>query len=624
MPTTVIYNATNLQYPKIASWEQEPVYDDSGVNVLYVRHAVDVQFVVSGTDAANFQALMWAIQTNLAEPRKALLIDGGTGSNDHYASLIVGANSLANRVPDIEGGPKPSKVSIVMLAGEISAICRWSVTFVYQHVGVAGGESGFVKTVVSKTFSAQYAIDAEGRQTRTFVGSARIRDLDANNVAITRERLRGLIPPCPRGFRRVGCNITMTPDGLTVRCETIDRELSADWIHGIAEVLDASYTEGMPMVAPGGADINFILRKALSLRLRGCKGFRKEAIMALMVSIIMDKFLFIDVNLDSGGDEDTDVSSFRGGDFPAAVVWSENLIENEIGCVVEAWTIPERYFGDTMSPNPITDHLSPAFLRPLPGDVSVAVHSQADTGGGHDIVTRDLNAADRFIFLSPVQRVIITDLENHSVQGSNPSTSGADDFGLSPTRFVQTTFDRPTPAQMTGTLQQRLANTCGLAKGGYVVDEEHIDIRIDNGRVVMGNTTLGDSGAQGNGTTNTYQHRAPMLIIHQWGRAYRMGKRPNPREPIAYTNEGATPGIVGMSTIKPLPIRSVGPTVQYGVHWRYKRSYNLSSADVSLTAQQLYRLNMEARQLSTRASRVFASEVQDAQSDHFKYNPDPE
>lgn len=623
MPTTVTYNNTTVQYPKITRWDQEPVYDESSVNVLYVRHHVEVEFVVAGTDSENFQALMWAIQTNLAEPRKALLIDGGAGA-DHYVNLIVAGTGVANRVPDMEGGPRPGQVAIVMLAGEIAATCRWSVAFVYQHVGTPAGESGFTKTVLSKTFSSQFTFDEEGRQTRTFVGSARIRDIDANTTAIAVNRLRGLIPPCPRGFRRTACNISMTPDGLSVRVETVDREIACDWIHGVAEVLDATYTEGMPMIAPGGADIGFIIRKTLSLRLRGAKTTTKLQLQTLIMSIINSKFTWIDLEYEYGGGDETaedDVTSARGKDFPASIVWSENLVENELACQVESWLIPENIFQNLGSTTFARDHLTDKFLAPLPSDVSVATRQQFDGGGGHDVVTRTFSGGERFTFLTPTQRVILSELETHAVQSSNPSQAGNDDFGLSPTRVVTVNFDRSAhvPGEQQG--DGRLAASAGLARGGYVVDEEHVDIRIDNGRIVMGNTTLGDAGT---GTTQTYQHRAPRLIIKQWGRAYRVGKAPTPRARISYADDDVNPGIVEDSVIKPLPTRTLGPTVQQGVHWRYRTCYNLASADIVPNDNEVYRLNMEARQVSTRASRVFAPQVQTQQNRHFKYNPDPQ
>lgn len=621
MPTTVTYNSRSLTYPKVVRWDQEPVYDEQNINVLYVRHTAEIEFLVSAATPAAFMSALWGHQKDLAEPRKALLIDAGTGSDDHYVNLVDASAGTVNRIPDIEGGPKPSAVSIVMLAGEISATCRWTVGFVYQNVGTPGTETGFTKNIVSKTFQATFAIDTEGRQTRTFVGSARLRDLDANSVAMTMPRIRGLIPPVPYGFRRVACNISMGPDGLTVRVESIDRELTANWLHGVAEIIQADYTEGLPMFQQGSSDVNFIIQKQLNVRLRGQKGFRKQDLMDAMSQIISSRFTFI--NLDPEGVQENQRGNL-GGDFPAQITWSESLVENELGVQVLAWCIPLHPITD-LAASFFTKFLSDKFLAPLPSAILVSGRSQYGGGSGHDGVTFDHKGNDRLSFLTPVKRVILQELETHAVTASNPTMGGSDDFGLTPNNVVNSYIDGSSGV-VPSDQQVRLADSCGLGPGGYLVDDETVNVTIDNGNFVMGNTTLGASaGLNPNGATTTYQVRAPRLRIEQKGRAYRVGVAPIARKRIKFVQEenADQKGVMEVTKVHPLPPAPFGPTMMFGVHWHYVTSYNLIGQDViQQDADAAFKLNLEAREISQRQSRVFAVAEQDRLNPVLTYNPD--
>lgn len=257
MSTQVSYNGVTLYNVVTRRFEQEPVYDKSGTDLLYFRIVVGVTGYVhagnfassdSGPFATSYHRL---VNNDLAGGQRSY--QGGATVNFNYirsgltsprgkfrmwldANSIqssTGTGSLLSVDPgdgkkslgvDLNNGPKPKSVRIGKVVGDNMIRIEFEIELCVLNCDstetqyATRNESG----VLSNRWSMQDDIDENFYTVRTVQGV-----LVITSATLNPHSFRNLVmPPLTPGFRRDRVTFVASADGLTLEYTIVDREMA--------------------------------------------------------------------------------------------------------------------------------------------------------------------------------------------------------------------------------------------------------------------------------------------------------------------------------------------------------------------------------------------------------------
>lgn len=169
--------------PDKVSLSVEPVYDETGRAVKWLRCVLGLQTCFYASTEAALDANMALVRAALETPRRELKIEG----------LGLGFEAIT----DLDNGPKPSQLELFPL-GELACQANWSVSFCVSPC------SGFINLTGSEwtelSWSTSWLNDFEGITTRTISGHVSV----VGGIGrVSAESARAsLTIACPQGFRR--------------------------------------------------------------------------------------------------------------------------------------------------------------------------------------------------------------------------------------------------------------------------------------------------------------------------------------------------------------------------------------------------------------------------------------
>jgi hypothetical protein len=273
MATRIVYNSVELSYVKTNSVDAEPVYDQSGIDLLYVRHTINVEAVVAFDPARpDKPALpgetpadtMARIEHELSLPRRPFLYEVG-------GKPVLQSNGL-----DPAGGPKPTPPQIIGVTGE-SFIIRFQVEVCTND---CPGAHGNKPVWSSLRWTQEHSVDERNLSTITttgrMVGNAdmlRGRSLDDFRGACT--------PPVPNNFSRKS-KYFMQADGLALDFAFTDTELELTPPSGVTSIKGTASFDYRP-----GSKAPWLA--AIDLTLEGKVGVPKSRLMATAIAIAWDR-----------------------------------------------------------------------------------------------------------------------------------------------------------------------------------------------------------------------------------------------------------------------------------------------------------------------------------------------
>ena len=267
----VIYNGIILRNAYTEEWNEECVYDQSGVNLLgnkitftfvgnvffpihvpedltFVEPSLaSAQVAVSGTsgyiNSTNISRPVAYILRALQIPRKALELyyDGSVNSffTAYPQYIPASGETISDEVKanyDVNNGPKPLSVSVSMISSKhVTVRFRIEVT----KVRCFGGDTGYLSTnpkdpanpdnvqVLSNRCWTEETQDANFFTTRTFAGTLRL-----SSPNISAHNFRNLLyPELERGFKRESMVFAESEDGMSLNYRIVDRQVynAAPW-----------------------------------------------------------------------------------------------------------------------------------------------------------------------------------------------------------------------------------------------------------------------------------------------------------------------------------------------------------------------------------------------------------
>jgi hypothetical protein len=283
------YNGVTLRAIKVDEWDRSAVYDESGCDLLYIRHRLTVtaiynpqfnsysavtgesnrliragsrvdpdwnegaQISAAGTDATIRGLLLQPRErlvfvqggrvTLMSPPKPRIALDGTPAVNSAYVKdtfaaqeTVTGGEAWVDRqaLVDANFGPKPLSCSVVRLYGSRTWLVRFTVE---TCLGECPKEDGW--PLVSNRFTQRHSIDDDRYTTIITSGVATFRtDLLSlgeasgaiwSNPDFYREYV---IPGMPvDGFRRVSVDVQISPAGNSLYYEVIDREMQHSLAH---------------------------------------------------------------------------------------------------------------------------------------------------------------------------------------------------------------------------------------------------------------------------------------------------------------------------------------------------------------------------------------------------------
>lgn len=236
MSTKVTYNGVTIRNCLTRQFEQVPIYDDSGADVIYHRVTMTVVGYIhlhelpADTDkiGIRFAAFGTADDTPGRETsiRRALLHARGelVVLIDDKQLLHVRPKldpSSIRQYDDVNNGPKPQHCNITKIVG--SALLE--VSFSIEAAIVDCNTLTNSNNVLSNRWSMADDYDHDWYCTRTIDGTLRVATTALNVHAANFRAL--VFPPLQPGFRRDSIHIVSSPDQLTMRYRIVDRQLFA-------------------------------------------------------------------------------------------------------------------------------------------------------------------------------------------------------------------------------------------------------------------------------------------------------------------------------------------------------------------------------------------------------------
>jgi len=301
MATELYYNGIRMFNTLIKRFEQEPVYDDSGTDLLYFRYTIavsglvyagtassithphvtaDDQSEVSGDAAASHVS----IRQRLGTPRKPFAMwlgsqTPGTGSQPGSGGSLIlscqpaGSDGSLNGV-DLNNGPKPKKLRIVKITGNTLLQVEFEIEVCKNECADGTNATG----ILNNRWSMSDDIDSNFYTTRTVQG--RLKCATAN---INPHSFRNWVLATPDfGFKVDRMTFTADSTGLNLDYTLVFKEI-AFAAPPPATSWSLSHSETF------GQNTGFRAHSSVNVMLKGPRNVDKTDLIALAAKIIMIK-----------------------------------------------------------------------------------------------------------------------------------------------------------------------------------------------------------------------------------------------------------------------------------------------------------------------------------------------
>lgn len=237
---TISYNGFTFGGLRDVKIVGDPVYDESGRAVSFVRYTITIHgFQVDSSDA-NHKTTMVSMRRSLMDSA-GVLVCSGQGVGD------IQVNTGDGYYSDCDQGPKPVSLELTQVGG-ITTEYTWTCNFAVPEHATIGRFSAFNYTI-------DWSYDDAGIATRMITGYFRIHRTQVvvgRTIAFSadayRDQIRVLTPP---GFRRTDRKFTLSQDRMRLDFTISDVQLQAE--APPAGALRAELDYEVENIAPGFA-----------------------------------------------------------------------------------------------------------------------------------------------------------------------------------------------------------------------------------------------------------------------------------------------------------------------------------------------------------------------------------
>ena len=237
--TFIKYGKVVINQCHTLKFDQTPVMDESGTDLLYVKTVVRVVgFIAAGnsttveitpnTNDGDAASSHFMARTGVLPPRREFEMVIGANINESGGSRLLLAQPAVDTSPDnptnidVNNGPKCTEFEITNIAQ--NNVLRVEAEFEICKVecnsngGVPDNNSG----VLNNRWSVLDVIDADFYTTRTYTGRLRLM-----HVVTNPNKFRGfIVPRLQPGMKRESMVFNVSVDGLTINYTIIDREVA--------------------------------------------------------------------------------------------------------------------------------------------------------------------------------------------------------------------------------------------------------------------------------------------------------------------------------------------------------------------------------------------------------------
>lgn len=242
------YNGYSFNGSTQVNLQVEPVRDDAGRTTAYVRHALQVTWLVylpweipSGMSEETFATQDTG--TELQDIRTALMVQGAALVFTGQGFGSVAVNNGVGTASDVKWGPVPKSLSWRPAGSKYCAELTWTVEFALKSCFLQSGNQS--NPLLAFNYSSAYSIDRLGRTTRRITGYLEIPlTRSGRKVPDTADSYRSLIcPPIPAEFQRITQDFTVSADKSRLDFNIVDEETPSDnpYPLGVAKI-DATHS----------------------------------------------------------------------------------------------------------------------------------------------------------------------------------------------------------------------------------------------------------------------------------------------------------------------------------------------------------------------------------------------
>jgi len=239
------YNGVFLTEYALNYWKRDAVLDPSGQDWLFDRHTIDGVFLVNPnrlsakpgtipiggdsdfaytpTPGVSPGITDMAIRERLMTPRRTLEVYSGTDLVFYSPKTLAIDGGATEATSDANNGPIVHDCSVIKALGNQTFLVHFVVETCTRDCPNSGVPPG---ALLSSRYSTTHDIDDRHFTTITHNGVSIFRtdilDLEKKYADAYRE---SLVPPCPRGFRRVACHFQTVPARNALSWTVTDREM---------------------------------------------------------------------------------------------------------------------------------------------------------------------------------------------------------------------------------------------------------------------------------------------------------------------------------------------------------------------------------------------------------------
>lgn len=299
MATDLTYNGVTLKNVLTRSFEQEPVYDESGTDILYQKFTVSVEAIANadllleanptlgtmgvGVGGGAAGQVIQSARIRLAETRGAFVYQM-EGNDILTSSALLDANN----------GPKPRQVKIAQVSPNTLRIM-----FTIEVCKVDCTENP--SPVINNRWSCTDDIDDNYRTVRTWRGRLRL----SNAVYNPQFFRKVVLPVLPKGWRRTRMHFNAPPNTLELEYWIQDTEMLGEHAPRPAVKMSCVHTESMEM-----AGMNNI--GSITVRLDGSRTSDKRQMLERAMQIAIAKLAIDQLSNTQGILKNLDIVDYFG------------------------------------------------------------------------------------------------------------------------------------------------------------------------------------------------------------------------------------------------------------------------------------------------------------------------
>ncbi len=279
--SSLVYNGIPIIFARITTAAEVQYDQKSNQQLRQVKHTVTCSGEISPAilpaelGETNAGQVLARIRSALTSPRKQLQVFIGD-------FLYLNSPAAGNAV-DVANGPFPRHVDVQQITGSnlitVNIVIETSLYECYDGSPGTPGTDAFLPAWTTHTFSEQMSIDENWFTTRRRTGMLTVR-ADAN---LSPDNFRDVvIPPIPRGFRRVSSDYTIQEDGLAMSYTYVDKEVYKEPPAGITRFEGERMSES--------DEKGCIFKQTIRVKLWGNKQTSKAKLLAVAGFLIFNQF----------------------------------------------------------------------------------------------------------------------------------------------------------------------------------------------------------------------------------------------------------------------------------------------------------------------------------------------